>query len=227
MPTLTITTTYDDGTTLTEAQLDAIKSATEIFFNTTKLNSDNLATGAITDDELANSLVTAAKLGSSAVTTAKIADLSVTGAKIATNAITRAKRGYTRNIQVSSSCGTVATVFGALELANITNLSVTITTNGRPVFLKLIGGASEPNGELQVLEVTTLRFTRDGSAISEFLLGNGSGSQVQAGVGGINYIDVVAAGTYTYRLQGPMTSQSPTTYGNISMRGVKLLAYEL
>jgi microcystin-dependent protein len=73
MPTLSVTKSYSDGSVLTEADLDAMKNSLETFFNTTKIDADNIQ----------DSGVTTAKIAASAVTTAKIADANVTTAKLA------------------------------------------------------------------------------------------------------------------------------------------------
>jgi len=102
MSTITITKTYDDGTLLEEADLDPFKNNTETFFNTTKLNDDNIQNAGITASEkLQDGSITAAKMGttsvgesnlaSSAVTTITLNDLSVTTAKITDSSVTTAK----------------------------------------------------------------------------------------------------------------------------------------
>jgi microcystin-dependent protein len=85
MPTLTITKNYDDGTVLTEAQLDAVKDSIETFVNTTKLDSNNIQTNGIATANYAVGSVDATALASSAVTTVKIADSAVTAAKLASD----------------------------------------------------------------------------------------------------------------------------------------------
>lgn len=52
MPTLTITKNYDDGSALTEAMLDSMKSSIETFVNTTKLDADNIQDASISPDHL-------------------------------------------------------------------------------------------------------------------------------------------------------------------------------
>ncbi len=73
MPTFTMTKQYDDGTVLTEAMLDSMKSSTEAFLNTTKLDGDNIQDGGIDADALATSAVTTTKLAAASVTLAKLA----------------------------------------------------------------------------------------------------------------------------------------------------------
>ncbi|MCK5016134.1 MAG: tail fiber protein [Candidatus Peribacteraceae bacterium] len=52
MPTLTVTKSYADNTVLTEAQLDAMKTSLETFFNSTKIDDDNIQIGGISQDKL-------------------------------------------------------------------------------------------------------------------------------------------------------------------------------
>lgn len=47
MPTLSITKTYADGDILTEADLDAIRTSIQTFFNTTGINSANIQAGGV------------------------------------------------------------------------------------------------------------------------------------------------------------------------------------
>lgn len=102
MATLDISRNYDQGEILLEADLDAIQDGLETFFNTTKINDDNLQDNSIDGSTkfIADSVVTAlfasgtieaAKINDLAVTTAKIADSAVTTAKIAALNITTAK----------------------------------------------------------------------------------------------------------------------------------------
>jgi hypothetical protein len=105
MPTLSITKTYSDGNTLTEAMLDNIKNDVESFLNSTKIDYNNIQAGgvatgsiadlAITTTKLDALAVTAAKLAADAVITAKILDANVTTAKIADKAITSVKLSQT------------------------------------------------------------------------------------------------------------------------------------
>lgn len=73
MPLFTMTKQYDDGSALTEAMLDAMKSSTETFLNTTKLDSDNIQDGGIDSDALASNAVTTNKINTAAITAAKLA----------------------------------------------------------------------------------------------------------------------------------------------------------
>lgn len=131
--------------------------------------------------------------------------------------------------QISSSCGNFT--YTSSTAGDITNLSVTITTSGRPVSLSLIpDGVSSgspsvfiaPGGSTKLQVV----FIRGSTEIGR--------TQVQAGSsGGIstsaevpaawNIIDPVAAGTYTYKVQAVSTNNAAT----VTVAYVKLCAYEL
>ena len=195
-----------------------------------------IATGAVTTAKIASSAVTADKIASSAVTTDKLASSAVTTAKIASEAVTIAKRAArdsssstatVGNIAVSSSSGSYSKNFGT-SYEDVTNLSVTITTNGNPVILELIAGstsaayvgvtdAGSPFG------TGTVKFVRDGSTDLAILpLNNGNGTQTQS-PGSIRFVDDVAAGTYTYKLQATRTTDLTST----DVVNCKLVAREI
>jgi hypothetical protein len=102
MATLTITKSYADGSVLTQAQLDAFCDSVEVFFNTTKINDDNIQTdgitgstkilsGSVTAGKIAANAVTAEKIEAGAVTASKIDALAATNAKFGTGSVTAAK----------------------------------------------------------------------------------------------------------------------------------------
>lgn len=159
MPTLTITTTYADGSTLTAAMLDAIKTQIQTFVNTTKLDADNLQDSAITTAKLAAASVTTAKIATGAisidtqiaantitnshltddcVTATEIADGAIdAAAKIASNVVTYAKLDVC-NLQVQSSASTASRT--ASSFAAITNATVNITASGTNKFRQIFFG---------------------------------------------------------------------------------------
>ena len=151
MATLTITKNWADASVLNEADLDKIKTDTETFVNTTKLNDDNFQTGGITASskiaaqsitgvklnadvvdnstvELASNVIqvkdlgiTTAKIADSAVTTAKIADANITTAKIADNAISTAS--------IADSTITKAKLSGSFKNTSLSSSSSTFATS--------------------------------------------------------------------------------------------------
>lgn len=97
-PIFNFTENYDDGTTLTEAQLTALVDSIETALNTTGLDSTNIQTGGVAEINLASGSVTATKLGANSVTSVKLmsdssvdANRAVTTDHIKNNAVTGAK----------------------------------------------------------------------------------------------------------------------------------------
>lgn len=64
MPALTVTKSYSDGNVLNESDLDNIKNSLETFFNTTKIDSDNIQDSGVDTDAIADAAITSAKLAS-------------------------------------------------------------------------------------------------------------------------------------------------------------------
>lgn len=83
MPTLAITKTYSDGTSLDESDLDNIRTSVETFVNTTKLDASNIQDSAATSSKIAPAAVTESKLAANSINTAAIQDGAVTPAKLA------------------------------------------------------------------------------------------------------------------------------------------------
>lgn len=177
---------------------------------------------------IANLAVTTAKIADSNVTTLKIADSNVTTAKIAALNVTRAKLEALGQ-QLSASCGAIDDA--SAVYVDATNLSVTITTSGRPVFLALVDDGS---GNSSFIGVRTggigtgeaiFSFDRGGAAITNHSVKIITGSASTASLvpsSSLNHIDVVAAGTYTYKLKYKLVSG-----GGTLLNFAKLIAYEL
>jgi hypothetical protein len=228
MPALTTTRNYSDGTTLTEAQLDALADSIETWANSTKLDSTNLQAGGVVEATLASGSVTEAKLGTGAVTTTKITDSAVTTAKLGANAVTRAKLEAVGQ-QVSSSCGN-AYSNSTTTYSDITNLSVSITTTGRPVHVMAIDeGTGTPGYFAASVGVATaigfaVKCLRGATLVGEspFTLNSSTGFLV--GPSAVHFFDVPAAGTYTYKLQ---MKEYFGGGAQASAQRIKLVAYEL
>ena len=171
------------------------------------------------------------------VTGAKIASQTITGSNIALatidNTMLTASAGILKSQlvslgqQISSSSGTWrwgATGGGAGTWKDVTNLSVTITTTGRPVFIALIpdgAGQAYINGGNN----SFFAFTRGGTQIANYGPFVLSGGSVVAYLFSPSYvfIDPVAAGTYTYKFQGTINPNTIDLY----VYNYKLVAYEL
>jgi hypothetical protein len=200
----------------------------------------NLAAGAVTATKLGTSAVETAKINDLAVTTAKIAanavtgaklnsdtvdnstlqysssqlsikDLGVTTAKLAAGSVTRAKLESVGQ-QISASCGAYST--SSASYVDVSNLTVTITTTGRPVYLALQSDGSGNNARMTASPgLFTYRFMRDATEVSQHGIFNAGAIMA--------HIDTPAAGTYVYKLQAKSTS------GSGGIEYYKLIAFEL
>jgi hypothetical protein len=176
--------------------------------------------------------IPAGGIAGGAVTTAKINDLAVTTGKLADNAVTRAKLAAVGH-QISDSSGTAST--SSTSYGDVTNLSVTITTTGRPVVLALIPDGSASEAYLGSVHASAAmaeclyRILEDASDIAVFSFrGDVSAMTVVLAVppGSVYLVHPTSAGTYTYKIQAKV---GPTATGTPACRtyNVKLVAYEL
>jgi hypothetical protein len=133
--------------------------------------------------------------------------------------------------QVSSSSGNFNTTAGSF--VDVTNLSISITTTGRPVVVLLMpdGNGSSNSASLTVSSGASggisalFRIMRGSTEIARttvFIQGTAVSSNLQSSVppGALTVIDPVAAGTYTYKVQALSSFLGAVNYCVIS-------AYEL
>lgn len=142
--------------------------------------------------------------------------------------------------QVSSGCGDFD-YFANTTFTDVTNLSVTITTTGRPVFIGLIQDNSVSNDGVIVagdnqsgtnssvqMNFKILRGTdvvHFGSLGHRFFQAN-SMKRIELPCNLVRHIDVPAAGTYTYKLQiNTAIGVANDTLGEVKY--AKLIAYEI
>lgn len=121
---------------------------------------------------------------------------------------------------------------GSSSYVDVTNLTVTITTSGRPVFVGLIQDGSIFTSNLQsynaagTSNTTTFKIVRDSTDISISLLNSQSVGSTTSGLtvppSALYSIDAVGAGTYVYKVQGKITSGA-----SFAVQYAKLVAYEL
>lgn len=181
--------------------------------------------------------ITTAKINDSAVTTAKINDLAVTTAKINDGAVTHVKMGALgqQTADVLSFTNTTASP------VDITGMTVTITTTGRPVFLAIVSYARlgiEGAGSISATcngwsgaqgPIGIINFLRGSTEISTTRFGFGS-SLINSGTSfsptSFSYIDAIGAGTYTYKVQG-YTIGVCSVSRSFDVGGSRLIAYEL
>lgn len=151
-------------------------------------------------------------------------------AKMADGFLTRAKQAAVGQ-QTSTSSSTFSMT--GTTWTDVTNLSVTITTTGRPVILMLVAATTDPNnsymqayrgGVTSVLY--SVKFVRDVTDLAQVnvIAGGAAGTiRASAPASAHQHIDVPAAGTYTYKVQGRGDNAATT----VEFWGVKLIAFEL
>ena len=186
----------------------------------------NLSTQ-IATASIANLAVTTAKIDNLAVTTGKIADSAVTTDKIADGAVTAAKFAPVGQ-QISAAGGGSTT---SATLVDVTNLSVPITTGGKAVFIQLMNDGANSgdsyignNGAANQVE-TIVALLRDGSELMRYsyaLRASAGTYDIRFPTSSFSFIDVPAAGTYTYKIQ------FLSTFGTTAVVSrAKLIAYEI
>lgn len=185
----------------------------------------------ISTAKIADNAITTVKILDANITTAKILDANVTTGKIADGSVTPAKLSAV-NQQVSSSSGNFSTT--SVSFVDVTNLSVTITTSGRPVFVGLISD----NDPVQVANLggvstsaacgAVVKVLRDATQVAQYAATNaGTSTSNSCAIGqppsAVQTYDIgLAAGTYTYKVQ--ILNAGGTT---ARLQYSKLVAYEL
>lgn len=142
--------------------------------------------------------------------TVQVKDSGIVTSKIADAAVSYQKLG-TINYIVSSSCG----AFFAVTPQDVTNLSVSITTTGRPVEIRLIADGTSNAAQVGLADNDgdvsgSIRFYRDATTIGfqgfESFLTGPTVTDVRIPSSSFSHVDVVAAGTYTYTIGVTMAS---------------------
>lgn len=184
-------------------------------------------------------VVITADIGNQQITTPLIADANVTTAKIADANVTRPKLVAVGQ-QVSASTGalTLGATGGVATFAQVTNLSITLTTTGRPVVLCVQSdgtlGASNrgfevfgdyvPGGAYPQLPALGAFFRGATRITASPLPMNTQNNETNWQTSGspFFFIDTPAAGTYTYTFKYSAITNITTIFNN-----AVLMAYEL
>lgn len=193
--TLSYPNTLTNGTTADASEVMADLNAVATLINTTGLGTNNIKDATITTDLVENAAITAGKLASDAVTTAKIQDGAVTLAKLA------AANYFLSN----AASGTSTTASTWLDAADLTT---SFTAHGRPIFILLYG--------VQTSSPTSFRLVRDSTTLNTWAPGS---NYIQ----GDHWIEVPAAGTYTYKIQYASNSPGNTA----SVDGLRMFMIEM
>lgn len=158
----------------------------------------------------------------------QVANLGINTAQLAAGSVTRAKQEAVGQ-QISSSSGTFS--HSSAVVTPITNLSVTITTTGRPVVVALIPEESTSGAYLETVQSVSgsgdsrVLLYRDATPIgsSEIITNTSGASRVAVPASSVQTLDVPAAGTYTYTAQAYVDTSNTT----LNVVRARLLAYEL
>lgn len=161
------------------------------------------------------------------VTTAKIADQNVTQIKLAPRATgTTVAAG---GVAISPACASFST--SSTSLIDVTNLTVTITTTGRPVMLFLQSTSSSSyltsSSSDSSDAFSIIAFCRGGSDFRNFAFGASSAPiSIFTPSSAFRVMDLAVnanPGTYTYNIQAEVVGTSKT----VSFTNVELVAYEI
>lgn len=148
----------------------------------------------------------------------RVKDSGITTAKINDGAVTQAKRASLGQ-QNSPSSGSYTTT--STSFSDVTGLSITITTTGRPVWLGLRSASTSTQGKIGVSNNSvTLKLLRDLTDLSLYSVACGTSMSVPCS--SLWHIEFPAAGTYTYKVQA-----RSDTGGTVSVTEASLVAYEL
>lgn len=260
MPDLFIPKNYEDDAPLFESAIDDIRTTLLDFFNTTRLSNTNFKNLGIVNANIEDATITGNLLATSAVddSTVEISSNSLSlkdggifTTKFNDGAVTRAKKTY-NIVKSSSSSGSYSQTSGSWT--NVTNMSISFTATGRPIFIGLIPADSSAaswigsnTGVSGVDEISyKYRLTRDGTQVGGYVeiasteyIGDGdfindwavSIPSVAIGprfaVGCVNYIDQPSAGTYTYRIQAKNDSTAFSGTPSLGVQEAVLIAVEL
>lgn len=129
-----------------------------------------------------------------------------------------------RGVVVSSS-DTGSFTTSSTSYVDVTNATLSITTTGRPVFVGLMSNAV--GGAVAITTAGAgnsggFKILRGTSTISITTIGVGTNT-VTVPCGAVHHIDLVGAGTYTYKLQAVVSIGTATA----AVGNCKLVAYEL
>jgi hypothetical protein len=243
--TIDITRTYNDTELLVAQDFDNIVDETKTFFNTTKINNDNIATGGIdaslkltvgsvSSSKILDANVTSAKFAESpdgasttkindlAVTTAKINDSAVTTAKINNLAVTQSKMSIISSTFSSDSGAQTIPYYSTISDANfqpVNNTTISVTFSGRPVLISVQG-----------VNQTGKIISANNFSIFVALIRNGVIVSVRRVVDNSNLANLVfletgiSSGTYSYQLYAYAIGFSSAA--DVSILDIKLQATE-
>jgi hypothetical protein len=195
----------------------------------------------LSDAQIIPQGITAASINNGTITSTQIASSTILGSNIVPQTLTQGLRATMSvgssvgagGFAISSTCGSYTTTSTAQTA--ITNLSISITTTGRPVRVELQDDQSNNSGGsgLSVSQSSSNSFTaqvsvfRNSGQITQINMGlqglNSSNAGFEIPGSSISHTDLVPAGNYTYTIK-VQVSQSSVTFGCTRL---VLVAYEI
>lgn len=157
---------------------------------------------------------------------ASIGDFSITYATSQANGLILKKDGtnpiwYGNRIALESNYATARPTAGSNNSLTSFDISLSITTKGRPVFIACTGNGNPANGS----DWYRITLYRNGTTIFR-TIGQSGGSSYNLPFA-INYLDIVGSGTYTYKAE--FRNGSGTMYFNEEGNEMipQLIAFEI
>lgn len=135
--------------------------------------------------------------------------------------------------QISASCGSF-THNSSSATVDVPNLTVSITTTGRPVFMMIISDGLGSTTNVQAFrnnagQNVEIHWVRDGSSIARGQFGGNFAGATQFisafGSGFFSFIDTPVAGTYTYKIQARYTAITDSP--SFTFSGLRIVVFEL
>lgn len=125
---------------------------------------------------------------------------------------------------LSSTSSGAASASNSSAFTDISNMSVSITTSGRPVVITVIPDTTSNESYVGTGAATEARFQflRDSTSLGVIRMDGGSSHAYRSAPAALSTIDTPTAGTYTYKLQGKAGSGGSTV-----VYYCLLMAYEL
>lgn len=211
-----------DGWAVCSSQISRTNSVALTALTASKYNTDlnTLYTrvNELPGDCIEDASVTSLQIANGTIATADIADSAVTPAKLS---------GSNYALSSSDSGSYSATV---ATYADVTNLTATITTNGRPVIITLVNGTVGAAATNQISATIYLKAVRGVTDLSEYILASQDGNEVVGSdpsiivpSGSFVWYDDPVAGTYTYKIR----AKSLTTSINTEITSARLFVREL
>lgn len=159
--------------------------------------------------------ITGSNVASGTITGTNIASATITGANIASATVARANI-VSVGQQISSSCGNYTTTSGTIS--QVTNLSVSLTTNGNPVMILIQpdGSSNAANIDAPSGQELTMVIVRGATTIATYSI-----AALKTPTS-IQMLDTPSAGTYTYSV-----GMSSTFGGAVGVSYSVLVAYEI